>query len=375
SSPELAVIPLFLLMGAFAGSAGLSADVYRFAEAFIGHRRGGLAMATVAGCGGFGAVCGSSIATTVTMARIALPEMEKRNYSPSLGAGAIAAGGTLGTLIPPSIIMVLYAALTEQFVIKLFVAAIIPGVITIALYFAAVAVYVRVRPSAAPPGPKMPWRQRLQVASQTWGILVIITAVTGGIYGGIFTVTEAAAVGVGLTLAFAWARGKMRGESFWQALFETAANVGMLYLILIGARIFTYFITLTHVPSAFVEAITALNLAPLAVVFLLVAMYIFLGAVFDAVAAMVLTLPFVFPLIIGMGLDPIWWGVVMVIVIEIGLITPPIGINVFAMHSVRPDIPLPTIFRGIVPFLGADIIRLALVILIPGLALWLPSTM
>ena len=375
SSADLAVIPLFILMGGFAGTAGLSADVYRLASAMVGHMRGGLAMATVAGCGGFGAVCGSSIATTVTMGKIALPEMEQRGYAQSLGAGSIAAGGTLGTLIPPSTVMVLYAVLTEQFVIELFVAAIIPGILTILLYFAAVQVVVRWKPETAPPGPRVPWRERLVVARQTWAILLVVLSVTGGIYGGIFTVTEAAAVGVGLTLLFALLRGKLRGESFWRTLFETAANVGMLYMIIVGSHIFTYFVTLTHMPQAFVETITSLGLSPAMIILSLLVMYIVLGAIFDTVAAMVLTLPFVFPLILELGYSPVWWGIVNVIVIEIGLITPPIGINVFVMNRIRPDIPLKTIFAGIMPFLGADFVRLGLVVAFPILSLWLPSTM
>ena len=375
SSTDLAVIPLFLLMGSFAGAAGLSADVYKCAQAFLGHRRGGLAYATVAGCGGFGAVCGSSIATTLTMSRIALSEMEKRGYSQSLGAGSIAAGGTLGILIPPSTIMVLYAVLTEQFVIDLFVAAIIPGILSIAAFFLAIAIYTAIWPETAPPGERVPWSERLVVLRQTWGILTIVVLVTGGIYGGIFTVTEAAAVGVCLTLIFTWARGRLTAKVFWPTLFETACNVGMIYLIIFGSHVFTYFITLTRLPETFVSGIVSLDLPPMAIIWALILMYIVLGAIFDTVAAMVLTLPFVFPLVVGVGFDPVWWGIVNVIVIEIGLITPPIGLNVFVMHGVRPDIGLGTIFRGVAPFVLADLVVLTLIIMVPMIALWLPSTM
>lgn len=375
SSTDLAVIPLFLLMGGFAGAAGLSADIYRCAEAFLGHRRGGLAYATVAGCGGFGAVCGSSVATTMTMSRIALGEMERRGYDQSLGAGAISAGGTLGILIPPSTIMVLYAVLTEQFVIDLFVAAIVPGLLTIAGYFAAIWAMTRVRPESAPAGPRVGWRARLVVAGRTWGVLLIVVLVTGGIYGGVFTVTEAAAVGVALTLAFALARGRLRGAAFWNTLFDVAGNVGMIYLIIFGSHIFTYFVTLTRIPELFVQSIGALDLPPLAVIWALIAMYLVLGAIFDTVAAMVLTLPFVFPLVTSLGFDPVWWGIVNVMVIEIGLITPPVGLNVFVMHGARPDIPMGRIFRGVAPFVGAELVLLALIIFVPALALWLPSTM
>lgn len=375
SSTTLAVIPLFLLMGSFAGAAGLSADVYRAAQAFMGHRRGGLAYATVAGCGGFGAVCGSSVATTLTMSRIALGEMEKRGYHQALGAGSIAAGGTLGFLIPPSTVMVLYAILTEQFVIELFVAAIVPGVLSILAFFAAINLYTFIWPDSAPLGERIPWRERLTTLRQTWAILLIVVLVTGGIYGGIFTVTEAAAVGVCLTLFFTWTRGKLTAKVFWPTLFETACNVGMIYLIIFGSHVFTYFITLTRLPEEFVSAIVGLELPPMAVIWALIAMYILLGAIFDTVAAMVLTLPFVFPLVTGLGFDPIWWGIVNVLVIEIGMITPPIGLNVFVMHGVRPDIPLGTIFRGVAPFVLADLLVLAAIVFVPLLALWLPSTM
>lgn len=374
-STDLSIIPLFLLMGSFAATAGLSADAYRFANAFMGHRRGGLAYASVAGCGGFGAVCGSSIATTLTMSRVALPEMEQRNYSQALGAGSIAAGGTLGILIPPSTIMILYAFLTEQFVIDLFVAAIVPGLMIILAYFITIAIYTRLQPEAAPAGTKLSWAARGKVAGETWAILIVVLVVIGGIYGGVFTVNEAAAVGVAMTLFFSAIRGKLSGESFWSALFDTACNVGMIYLIIFGAHIFIYFITLSQFPQMIVDWIIGLNLPPMAVIWALIVMYLILGSIFDTVAAMVLTLPFVFPLVTGLGYDPVWWGIVNVIVIEMGLITPPIGLNVFVLHGVRPDIPMGTIFRGVAPFVLADLVALAAIIFFPAIALWLPSTM
>lgn len=376
SSPELVIIPMFLLMGAFAGTSGLAGDLYRLANALIGHRKGGLAVATIAGCGGFGAACGSSIATTATMARIAMPEMESRNYAQSLGAGCIAAGGTLGSLIPPSSIMLIYAFLTEQFVVDLFIAGILPGLLTIAIYAMAIYVVVRRDPLLAPAGPRVSWGETGRVALSTWGIILVIGIMTVGLYGGIFTVTEAAAAGVLVTMAFAFARGKLDIENLRRTVAETAYSVGMLYTILIGAHIFSNFVTLTQLPSALVDGIIALDLTPLLVILLLAVMYIALGAIFDSIAAMVITLPFVFPLVTeGLGYDPIWWGIVMIVVIEIGMITPPIGINVFVMHGVRRDIPLSTIFKGIVPFFAADIVRLLLIILFPAIAIWLPQTM
>ena len=376
SSPALIIIPMFLLMGSFAGVSGLASDLYHLANSLFGHRRGGLAMATVAGCGGFGAACGSSIATTATMARIALPEMERRGYAQSLGAGSIAAGGTLGSLIPPSSIMLIYAFLTEQFVVTLFIAGVIPGLLTIAIYFLAIQVVVRRNPSLAPAGPRQTWAQTARTAANSWGIVTIILIMTVGLYGGVFTVIEAAAAGTLVAFLFAVARGTLNRDSFFRTIGETAGNVGLLYTIIIGAHIFSNLITVTRMPAALVDWVVGLGLPALAIIFVLAGIYIALGAIFDSVAAMVITLPFVFPLVTdGLGYDPIWWGIVMIMVIEIGMITPPIGINVFVMHGVRRDIPLGTIFRGIVSFLCADFVRLTLVILFPAIALWLPRTM
>ncbi len=369
---ELAVIPLFLLMGAFAGAAGLSADLYRLAYALVGHYRGGLAMSTIGGCAGFGAVCGSSVATAATMTRVALPEMLRRGYQPALATGCIAAGGTLGMLIPPSVIMVLYAVLTEQFVIALFIAAIVPGAIAVLLHFIAIAVYVRVNPEAGPAGPKLDRAERWKVVRESWRVIVLGIVVSGGIYGGVFTVSEAAAVGAGLAFLFTWQAGRLTKAVMWQVLSESAANTGLIYLIIIGASIFTYFVTLSHLPNHLVAAIEAMDVDPMVVMFLLLLMYLVLGSIFDTVAAMVITLPFVFPLIIGLGFDPIWFGVINVMVIEIGMITPPIGINVFVLHGIARDIPLNTIFRGIGPFLVADLVRLTIQTFFPILALWLP---
>ena len=372
---ELAVIPLFLLMGAFAGAAGLSADLYRLAYALVGHYRGGLAMSTIGGCAGFGAVCGSSIATAATMTRVALPEMLDRGYQPSLATGCIAAGGTLGMLIPPSVIMVLYAVLTEQFVISLFIAAIIPGAIAVALHFIAIFIYVHANPEAGPAGSKMPWSERWKVFAASWRVLTLAVAVSGGIYTGWFTVAEAAAVGACLSFLFTWQSGLLTKSVLWEVLSESAANTGLIYLIIIGANIFTYFVTLSHLPNHLVAAIQGLGVDPVVIIFLLLLMYLILGSIFDTVAAMVITLPFVFPLIIDLGFDPIWFGVINVMVIEIGMITPPIGINVFVLHGIARDIPLKTIFRGIVPFLAADLVRLTILVFFPVLALWLPRLM
>ncbi len=370
---ELGAIPMFLLMGSFAAAAGLSSDLYRLFYALLGHYRGGLAMATIAGCGGFGAICGSSLATASTFMRIALPEMVERNYRPTLAVGSIAAGGTLGILIPPSNLMLLYAVLTEQFVIALFTAALIPGLICIAIYFATIAIVVRLRPDAGPAGPRMPWPERLQVVRNSWGVLLLAFVVSGGIYGGVFTVLEAAAVGCIIAFLFTWLRGRLTVEVMRQVLSQTAATTGLIYIIIIGATIFTVFMTLSQLPATLVGMIKDSGLEPWIVIFLLIVMYIILGSIFETVAAMIITLPVVFPLVVGLGFDPIWWGVINIMVIEIGQITPPIGIIPFVLHGMRPDIPLKTIFAGIGPFFVADLTRLAIVALLPPLSLWLPG--
>ena len=372
SNVGLAVIPLFLLMGSFAGVSGLSADIYRLAYAMIGHRKGGLALATIGGCAGFGAVCGSSLATAATMGRVALPEMLKRGYAPTLATGSIAAGGTVGMLIPPSVIMVIYAFLAEQFVITLFIAALIPGLIAVLFHFIAIGIVVRINPESGPAGDRMSWRERFVVLRESWGVLLLLLLVIGGIYGGVFTVAEAASLGAGLAFIFTVGRGKLTVDSFWLVLKETASNTAMIYLIIAGASIFTFFISTSKMPDALVKSIIDMQLSPLVVIGILMIAFLILGSIFDTIAAMVITMPFVYPLVIGIGYDPIWWGIVLVMVIEIGMITPPIGMNVFVLYGVARTIPLKTIFAGIVPFLIADLARLTLIVLFPVITLWLP---
>ena len=375
ASSELAIIPLFLLMGSFAGAAGLSSDIYRLAYVFVGHRRGSLAFATIGGCAGFGAVCGSSVATAATMTKIALPEMLDRKYSPALAAGSIASGGTLGMLIPPSVIMVLYGMLTEQFVIALFVAAVVPGIMAVIFYFVAIAIQVRINPDPGPAEPKFSWEERRKIFAQSWSVISLAIVVSGGIYAGIFTVAEAAAIGATLSFLFAWGRGKLTREVTWDVLTETAGSTGMIYLIIIGASIFSYFVTLSGLSEGFVESVSSWGVNRFVILLMLYVMYLILGSIFDTVAAMVLTLPFVFPLILNLGFDPIWFGVINVMVIEIGMITPPIGINVFVLHGMARNIPLPTIFKGIIPFLITDVAKLAMLTVFPAIALWLPRVL
>jgi len=372
---ELAVIPLFLLMGSFATAGGLSADIYRLAYAFLGDRRGGLAMATIGGCAMFGAVCGSSPATAATFGRVALPEMRARGYSPSFAAGCIAAGGTLGALVPPSIIMVVYAVLARVPILDVFVAALIPAALAVAMHLVTVAIYVRLNPAAGPAGERLSWRERWVVIRQSWAVMLLLFAVIGGIYGGVFTVNEAAAVGAAFAFVIALARGRLNLRRFFDALAETAGNTAMIYLIIFGASIFSYFFTVTGAPSAMVRSVEGLDIAPLAVIFVLLAIYLVLGAVFETVSAMLITLPFVLPLVIGLGYDPIWWAIINVVVIELGMITPPIGLNVFVLRGVARDVPLGAIYRGVTPFVVTDILRLVILTLFPVLSLGLLAWM
>lgn len=373
ASTELAVIPLFLLMGAFATVGGLSADLYRIAHAVVGHIRGGLAVATIGGCAGFGAICGSSIATATTMTRIALPEMKKRNYSERLATGSIAAGGTLGMLIPPSIILVLYGVLTEQFVKTLFVAALIPGILAVALHVITILILVRRNPSLAENGEKQPLSELLRAFRDGWTALLLMIAVTGGIYAGVFSVTESASVGAFMAFLIALLRGRLTLAGFWKALQETAATTSMIYLMTIGASIFTYAVTISGLPEIMVNGIRDTGLPGIWVVILLMIMYLILGSIFETISAMVITIPFVFPLILSYGYDPIWWGVLTVMVIEIGMITPPIGMNVFVMKAMLPQTKLSTIYAGVTPFIIADLVRLGLLIAFPALSLYLVS--
>ena len=369
----LAIIALFLLMGNLAHAGGLSDELYRLAYAFLGHRRGGLIFATIGACAGFGAICGSSVATTATMALIALPQMIERGYARSLAAGAIASGGTLGMIIPPSVVMILYAILTENSIITLFLAAIVPGLLAVLFYFIAIGIVVRLFPETAPRGERLSWRQRGRETRNSWAVVLLAFSVSGGIYSGIFTVAEAAAVGASMALVISLVRRRLTSQSFLASLGDTASNTGLIFVIIIGASVFSYFATLSGLPAAIVAWIEGIGLPPLGVIALLMLFFLVLGSLFDTIAAMVLTLPFVYPLVIGLGYDPIWWGVINIVVIELGMITPPIGINVFVLHGMARKLPLKTIFRGVTPFLFADLVRLIVLILFPGLSLWLPG--
>jgi len=369
----LVVVPLFLLMGNFASAAGISTDMYNLAHALLGRYRGGLAMATIGGCGLFGAVCGSSFATTATFGRVALPEMIRRGYAPTLATGCIAAGGNLGTLVPPSVILVIYAIMAEQYIIRLFIAAIMPAVLTVLLYFAAIMIYVRLYPKAGPAGEHVNRSALLGVVVGSWRAIFLIAAIAAGMYGGVFTATEAAAFGAILAFFFALFGGKMNVKVFWETLSDTAATTAMIYVIIIGANVFNYFIVLTHMPDYLTQSITDSGLSTYIVIIILLFIYLVLGCIFDSIAAMLITLPFVLPWILSMGFSPVWWGIINLVVVEIGVITPPIGMNVFVLHGLAREYSLSTIYKGIVPFLCADVVRLSLLAIFPVISLWLPS--
>lgn len=374
-SLDLAVIPLFLLLGSVANVSGLSRDLYRLLHAFVGHRRGGLAAATIGTCAGFGALCGSSLATVAAMTRTALPEMLERGYSPPLAAGSVAAGGTLGMLIPPSAIIVVYAVLTEQLVLTLFVATLVPALLAVVFHVLAIGAFVRIAPEAAPAGARFSWGHRLRVGRRNWALVALGAVITAGIYGGLLTVLEAAGVGVIFSICFALGKRALNPRALGQVVSETATSTGMIYMIIVGAWSLTYVLAASGLPEAVFARVEALELPPLVVVFGLYVIYLVLGCVFDSIATMVITLPFVLPIVDSFGYDPLWWGVVMIVIIEIGLITPPIGINVLILHGMAPTVPLRQIFLGVLPFLVADLLRLTMLTVFPRISLWLPNAL
>ena len=368
-------LPLFILMGNFVNRAGFSDEAYAASNAFFGHRRGGLAMATIVACGGLSAVSGSSLATAATMAKVALPPMRKYGYADSLASGSIAAGGTLGILIPPSIILVIYGLITESDISALFIAGIVPGLIGVLGYTAAIQVVIRIWPHLGPPAERTDWSQQIQALKDVWGIVALFIIVMGGIYGGVFTPTEAAGIGASGAFLFALLRRKLSWRLLLDVLWESASTTTMIFIVLVGALIFANFINLAGLPSGLGDWVENLNTSPIVVVAFMMLIYIVLGCVLDSLSMILLTVPTFFPLVIGLGYDPIWFGIIVVVVTEISLITPPIGLNVFVLRAAIPEIPTSTIFRGVTPFWCADIVRLALLIAIPGISLFLPSIM
>ncbi|WP_116133308.1 TRAP transporter large permease [Tropicimonas sp. IMCC34043] len=377
STYSLSVIPLFVLMGEFATHAGMSRALFRTAAAFLGHRRGGLAMASIGGCAAFGAICGSSLATAATMAQVALPEMKRYNYSGGLATGALAAGGTLGILIPPSVILVLYALMAEQSIAKMFVAAMVPGVLAALGYMVAVAVFVRRHPEAGPAGPRADRREKLMALRETWSIILIFLLVIVGMYRGWFTPTEAAAVGAFGAGVLAILHGGMRLNGLMACLRGTAMTSAMIFLILLGAEMFNAFLAQTRTPVLAAQMISDSGLSPMLVLLAMLLLYMAMGCVMDSMSMLLLTIPIFYPIIAGLdfgmsGEDTlIWFGILAVVVVEVGLITPPVGMNVFVINGIARDVPMSESFRGVLPFLVSDFIRIALLIAFPFLSLWL----
>lgn len=372
-SYSLSVLPLFVLMGNFAVRARLSEELYAASYAFLGHRRGGLASATIVASGGFGAICGSSIATAVTMAKVAMPSMRKYGYSDALATGSIAAGGTLGILIPPSVIMIIYGILTETNIGALFAAGVLPGLLAICCYIGAVYFTTIRDPTAGPRAERMGWGQRMRTLRSIWGVVLLFSIVMGGMYGGVFTPTEAAGVGAGGAFVFALFRRVLTVRSTLNVLVESACTTTTMFSILIGALLFSTYINYTGMPEELRDFVMRLGSSPLLVILAMTVIYLVLGCVLESISMILLTVPVFFPLVAHLGYDPVWFGIYVVCVVEISLITPPVGLNVFVLKGVLPDVPLRTIFRGVMPFVAADIVRLALLIAFPSISLVLPK--
>ncbi len=371
----LSVVPLFILMGSFVTRAGMSQELFRAAYAFIGHLRGGLAMATVMACAGFGAICGSSIATAATMAKVAYPSMKKLGYSDALATGSIAAGGTLGILIPPSTILVIYGIITETNIGKLFAAGILPGILATVLLCLAVAWSTWRDPKAGPRGERASWAERWTALRGVWAVIALFALVMGGIYAGAFTATEGAAMGAFGAMIFALSRRVLTWKSLYASLVESARTTSMLFMILIGALMFAEFVNITTMPADLTNFVSRFQLHPIVVVGAIMVIYIILGTAMEELSMILLTLPVFFPIIVKLGLDPIWFGILIVVVVEIGLISPPVGMNLFVLSTLIPEVPTRTVFRGVMPFIAADIVRLAILVAFPAISLYLPSLM
>ncbi|MCJ9672751.1 MULTISPECIES: TRAP transporter large permease [unclassified Neorhizobium] len=369
---NLTLVPFFILMGVFATNSGMSRELFRTGNAWLGQFRGGLALSTIAACAGFAAICGSSIATAATMTRVALPEMRKAGYADSTSTGVIAAGGTLGILIPPSVMMVVYAFLTETDVGQLLMAGVVPGILATLMYMATVLIAHGKR---LPPGTKFDLREALTSLRDVWAVLVLFLAVIGVIYLGIATATEAAAVGAMLTMIIGILRGRLGLKLIMQSLVESLRTSVSLFSVLIGAILFGYFLAITQSPQKLTAFLVGMDLGPYGTLALILVIFFIAGALMDEMAMIILLVPIVFPVITHLGFDPIWFGVIIVVSCELGMITPPVGINVFVINSIAKDVKITTIYGGVMPFILTDIIRLILLVLFPAIALWLPTTM
>jgi C4-dicarboxylate transporter DctM subunit len=381
SNYDLVVIPLFLLMGQFATQGGLSAALFRFVAAFMGHLRGGIAMAAIGACAGFGAICGSSLATAATMGQVALPELRRFGYAGSLSTGALAAGGTLGIMIPPSVPLVIYAILTQESIGKLFMAAVLPGVIAMLGYMLVIRLVVMVNPAAGPAGPAVPWPERLKALGQVTPVLGVFLVVIVGIYGGWANPTEAAAIGAAACGVLAVTTGGMRGKGIRASLLGTAQATAMIYLVLLGADMLNTALALSQMPVELAAWVKASGLSPMLVMVAILVAYILLGCVMDSLAMILLTIPIFYPVVMGLefhGMTPtdksIWFGILALMVVEIGLVHPPVGMNVYIINRLAKDVPLVETFKGVMPFLASDLIRIVMLLVFPSIALVLVRT-
>ncbi|TDL81241.1 TRAP transporter large permease [Palleronia sediminis] len=377
STYSFSIVPLFLLMGQFATLSGMSQALFRAAEAFLGHRRGGVAMSAVGACAGFGAICGSSLATAATMGQVALSELRRYGYSGALSTATLAAGGTLGILIPPSVILVIFAILAEQNVEKLFVAALVPGLLAAGGYMLTIALWMRISPGAAAVKPRVAWRARWRALGAIWPVAVLFVAVVGGIYAGIFTPTEAAAVGAAGTALAALAAGRLNRATLGEAILATAQATAMIFLIVLGAGLYNNFLALARLPQEAAAWIGGQAVSPWAVLWIVLVMYLVFGCVMDSLSMILLTVPIVYPIVatLDFGLGPdefgLWFGILVLIAVEVGLITPPVGMNLFIINRLDARTPIGQTYRGVLPFVASDLLRVAVLVAFPGLTLWL----
>lgn len=369
------VIPMFMLMGAFVSISGVSRELFRAANAFLGHMRGGLGIATVVACGGFAAICGSSVATAATFSTVAYPEMRRYGYPQAFSTGVIAAGGTLGAMLPPSTVLAVYAIITQQDIGKLFMAGIVPGLLAMLMYVLTIAIIVKVKPNLLPAGDYKPWRERFKGLKDVWAPLLLFAFVIGGLYGGLFTPTEAGGMGAGGAFLLGVIRGRLSRAQIREALLQATRTSAAVFTVLIGALLFGYFLTITETPQKLTEYLTNLGIGRYGVLALIMVMYLVLGCLMDAMAMIILTVPIIFPLITKLGFDPIWFGIIIVMTVELGLIHPPVGMNVFVIKSVVKEVSFTTIFKGVIPFVITDLLRLIILIAFPIIALWLPGRM
>ncbi|WP_417476162.1 TRAP transporter large permease [Leisingera sp.] len=373
-SYDLAVVPMFILMGNVISKTGIAHDLFRAAYAFVGNVRGGLALSAMAACSGFSAVCGSSYATAATMAKVSYPSMKKYGYSDELAAGTIAAGGTLGILIPPSIIMVVYGILTQTNIGDLFIAGVVPGLIGLAAYMVAIRIIAALNPSHAPRGESTPWPEKIRALSGVWPFLLLFGLIIGGLYAKLFTPTEAAGMGAGLAILIAAFHGRLGWSVLRTIIIDTAYTSVSLYTVLFGALMLSKLLTLSGLAAGVLGLVEASGLEGIALIFVIMAVFLVLGCVMDSMAIILIFVPLFAPVVVSQGFDLVWFGIIVIVVTEIALVTPPVGMNVFVLKAVLPEVPVVKIFKGLVPFIIADVARLALLIAFPALTLWLGST-